>query len=545
MFEHEFSKYEIVTYLREYNKLMLYSTVNRKDKFFDSFKKLMRRDKKAQYAIVSHYNEMVDIYEIVLLTRYLTILYDNYFEYLLNENIENINIPDDILLVNKKYTKKEIITNLRNAFNNVDNPKRDSFRLIRVDEDSKSKIKLEVLYMVDNMPFHAILDADILKDICYGINDINKISLAHIQALKVKNKQFKPSDIAIRTYYFGENMYKANRNIIIEKLNNNKDKPCELLFLENGLSYDEYSYNDKQYNKVLEDLQVWGNKNVSGYEVQDHLLKKVMPLSCLKEKSILMNLILTDKYVKEYDKSYHDIVDEATKIAILKRVDEESPLYPYANTYESDRQIMYELFDYENILSITNSIYYEYLFGNLIEENYVKFTNSNIADKEKVIKAFSNMHWYKGEKEAFVLYDWDKNYNKPTINMEIDFEKMEKCADLYYQYAIYFMPEDNKFMDIPIHFMVEKQIDGSNKKIGISCIKNNKYYFYNMFKEYLVVCGETQRQRYANKEELEFFLNELNNLSIEEKQDNDELLQEIKNVLEESIELEEQDKKHL
>ena len=129
MFDHEFTKYEIVTYLRECEKMMFYASNNDNVEFFRLFALALHRDNKSQYAIMSHYNEMLDIYEIVLLMRILTGVYDNYIEFFKDEAIESLDIPTDFVLTNRKFTKKHIITCLRNAFSHVNDPKRNSYRI--------------------------------------------------------------------------------------------------------------------------------------------------------------------------------------------------------------------------------------------------------------------------------------------------------------------------------------------------------------------------------------------------------------------------------
>lgn len=523
MFDHEFKKSEIATYLKEFNKLMSYASMHRDMKFFDLFKMIMRRDNKIQYAIASHYNEMIDIYEIILLTKYLKEFYDNYFEFLLDEITEKFNISNDFIIFPKKISKKEIITNLKEAFDNE-----KFYRIIRVDEDSTSKVKIEILYTNhESKVFHAIIDAETLKKICLELHINTDIELSYIQL--TGNNLFSSDEISLRRYYIKDYIPEKNKKDLLYCINNRDSKSCEIVFLENGMDYEDYYYKDVEYAKIGEDLKYWGTKKISGYEVMEHLLRKVMPFSSLKERPLLLNLILTDSYMRDYKSMYSDMENELKKIGILKKVSIDSPLYLYIKKYGANRQASYEIQDYENIISITNSIYYGYMFSNIINEDEIEIDNKKIP-RIKLSNSFNNFLWYKCSNERYMIcnYENEREYNSNSFKTDIDNIKLDRYL------KDYDIAKEEGYMDIPIHFMIEDK-DNFKKTIGLSFIKDNVYYFYNLNKEYLLVCGLDQKQRYATLDEMKIFMKELENLSEEERLRNNKSLENIKKVLGESI----------
>ena len=551
MFDHEFTKYEIATYLRECEKMMFYASNNDNIEFFRLFALALHRDNKSQYAIMSHYNEMLDIYEIVLLMRILTGVYDNYIEFFKDETIESLDIPTDFILTDRKFTKKHIITCLRNAFNHVNDPKKNSYRIIRVNEDGKSKIKLEVLYNPGGqIPVHAIIGIDRLKKICLEIFKNNKAEL--VPYIDINNMEESILDNPLRKYYIGKDMSELNKNNLLESLNSDTKRDSELLFLENGMSYEDYYYTDEQDAKIKKDLKWWGDLKISGFKVINHLLRKVMPFPCLKDKAVLLNLIVVDKYARRVNGTYLELKKAAYRIAELDTISKNSPLYPYSQIFERDMNMFYETLDIENVLSITSSIYYGYLFDNLVEDEFVKLGTEQEIKKENLVKAFYNLSWYIGRDDNYKILDWDseeKYYSKSKefLNIDVSFENMRKCAELYYNNGMMSKEENSKFMDIPIHIMVDKQKDGEKKQMGISCIKNDIYYYYSIKNVHLKVCGEDQQQRFANSDEIDFFIKELDNLTYEERKENKKLIEEvIENLLfekEERIKEEQEEEK--
>ena len=252
MKNHEFTKYEIATYLRDYNRTMTYATMNQDIPFYEVFKHHMHVDDRIQYAIKDYYYEMISIYEILLLSKFLTALYDNYFDNLLESSINKINIPDSIF-VNKNdrsnFSNKQIIKFIRNALNHNDNPSHDLARFIRINENEKEQIKLEiVLKNTKPIPFHVMLDINELISICFEIKNANSIIIASNRStrpifLNSSNVNETLNNIFLRKFFARKKLTDEQKERIISHINsNNKTKNYEKFFLENGARiYSVYS----------------------------------------------------------------------------------------------------------------------------------------------------------------------------------------------------------------------------------------------------------------------------------------------------------------
>ena len=62
MEKHEFTKYEIATYLRDYNRTLTYAIMNQDVPLYEVFKHHMQVDNRIQYLIKDYYYEMISIH---------------------------------------------------------------------------------------------------------------------------------------------------------------------------------------------------------------------------------------------------------------------------------------------------------------------------------------------------------------------------------------------------------------------------------------------------------------------------------------------------
>lgn len=552
MKKHEFTKYEIATYLRDYNRTMTYAIMNQDVSFYEVFKHHMCADGRIQYAIKDYYYEMISIYEVLLLSKFLTTLYDNYFDNLLETSINRINIPDSIFINNNdrsKFSNKQIIKFIRNALNHNDNPTHDLARFIRINEDEKEKIKVEILLRnTKPIPFHIMLDINELMSICFEIKNANSIIIASNRStrpisLNSSNVNETLNNMLLRKFFARKKLTDEQKEKIISHINSgNKTKNYEEFFLENGMEYKDIQYSIAQKIKIEEDLKYWESLGEKGNDVISHLLDKVMPFSWTKDRVLTMNLILSNYYMRNGKSTIFDLVNDARQVYQSKTLNEESPLKLYGKTFGIDDNILYDSIDFENLLSITNAIYYGYLFDTLIMDNEVNITDSKIVKREKIRDSFVHMRWYKGTNECFKLFDWDNgidneyNPNNPEFwKYNVRYVDMANCAESYFQRIVKPKTNTSGYMDSPIHFKKNFSEDGTSLVIGISFIKNGVFYYFDLNdnnEEFnLLVCDDSQIQRLANEEEKQIFISELDNLSEKEKNDFSSIIDNIKNKL--------------
>ena len=361
MEKHEFTKYEIATYLRDYNRTLTYTIMNQDVPLYEVFKHHMQVDNRIQYSIKDYYYEMISIYEILLLSKFLTTLYDNYFDNLLESSINKISIPDSIFINSNdrsNFSNRQIIKLIRNALNHNDNPSHDLVRFIRT-ENEKTKIEI-LLKNTKPIPFYVMLDINELMSICFEIKNTNSIII-------ISNRSTKPislnssnvnetlNNIFLRKFFARKKLTDVQKEIIISHINsNNKTKNYEKLFLENGMEYKDIYYSIAQKIKIEEDLKYWESIGEKGNDVISHLLDKVMPFSWAKDRVLTMNLILSNYYMRNGKNSIFDLIKDARQIYQRKNLNDEYPLNLYTKSFGIDENILYDSIDFENLLSITN-----------------------------------------------------------------------------------------------------------------------------------------------------------------------------------------------
>ena len=552
MKNHEFTKYEISTYLRDFDRTLLYATMNQDVSLYKNFKQHMINDGRIQYAIRDYYLEMISVYEMLLISKFLTALYDNYFDYLLEASINSINIPDGIFVNSNdrsKFSNKQIIKYIRNAFNHNDNTEFDLVKFIRVNEGDKDNIKVEILLRnTKPIPFHIVLDIKDLITISYEIKNHSTViigskrskrpvSLNSTNADKVLNNMF------LRKFFARKKLTDAQKEAIVSCVKeNNKTKNYEQFFLENGMEYRDIPYDIAQKIRIEEDLKYWESLGKNGDDVISHLLDKVMPFSWSKDRVLTMNLILANWYMRKDGSTILDLARDARRVYQNKTFDEKSPLDLYCRSFGIDNRIIYDSEDLYNILSITDAIYYGYLFDTLITDSKININDSKSVSREKIRDSFVHMRWYKGIHECFKLFDWDNgidneyNPNSPGFwKYNIKYDDMIKCAELYFQRIV--EPKTNRdgYMDLPIHFKKNIFEDGTSILTSISFIKKGVFYccLLNDMCENtnLLVRDESQIGRPANAEEIMCFISELDNLSEKEKKDFSDSIEAIKKDL--------------
>ena len=552
MNKHEFTKYEVATYLRDYNRTMTYAIMNQDIPFYEVFKHHMHVDGRIQYAIKDYYYEMISIYEILLLSKFYTVMYDNYFDNLLESSIDKISIPDSVFINNNdrsKFSNKQIIKFIRNALNHNDNPTHDLAKFIRINEDEKEKIKVEILLRnTKPIPFHVMLDINELISICFEIKNANSIIIASNRStrpisLNSSNVNETLNNMFLRKFFARKKLTDGQKEAIISHINSgNKTNNYEKFFLENGMEYKDIQYSIAQKIKIEEDLKYWESLGESGNNVISHLLDKVMPFSWSKDRVLTMNLILSNYYMRDGKSTIFDLVKDARQIYQSNNLNEDHPLNLYGKSFGIDDNILYDSIDFENLLSITNAIYYGYIFDTLVTDNEVKITDSKTIEREKIRDSFVHMRWYKGVNECFKLFDWDNgidneyNPNSPDFwKYNIRYKDMANCAESYFQRILKTQINVNGYMDSPIHFKKNFLEDGTSVITGISFIKNGVFYYLDLNNNNqdleLLICDSSQIQRLANEDEKRLFISELDNLSEKEKNDFSSIIEKLKNKL--------------
>ena len=546
MDKYEFSKIEIATYLRDYYRTIIYSIKYRDIPFYEVFIHSLVEEDRLQYAMIDYYYEMISIYEFMLFSKYFSVLYDSRFDFLNENQINSINIPRNIFINEddySKFSKRQIIQYIRNAFNHNDNISHDLIKFIRVNENDQEIIKVEInLKNSKPIPFHVILDNEAFISIISELQNAKTISIISNQADERVNVHSSNilnalDKMYVRKFYTKKKLSDENltsiKKIVREK---GKTKGLESILSTYGLDYKDYRFLVPQKLKIEEDLKYWEKIKRDSSGALFHLISKVMPISVVKLRTLLTNLILADNYLRSSNRSFTDFSNDAIKMYKSKKLDSSSPVFIYAQLYGIDENIIYDFNDYDDIFSIVSTIYYGFLFDSLISDNDIEFPKSKKIERSHLRDSFVHMRWFKGINECFKLYDWKYGINNefnPNADgfwkSNVTFADMYNCSETYYKREL---AKTSKTINIPIHFRKLKDY------LCISFIKDDVYYnlVVSSSNEKKLECNleirdRSQIIRSANNDEIRMFISELEYLSSNEKNENKEILDSIVNIL--------------
>ena len=475
------SKIEIATYLKDYSDFMKCVSLNYEENLFEVFKNMLIENGRGQYAIKEYYFEMISVFEFFLLNKTYSFMADNLFDYILENKLSKIDIPDDIF-INKsdatRFSKKQIIKFIRNAINHNDHNDKELYNLY----NDNGKLKIEIhLKNVKPIPFHIELDINDYIKIMGGLWKANKIDLIYY---KVKEEiNFKNNDleneldkIFYRRYYYNSKI----EDKMLDKIKNQDENETINYSIERNLNSNDYYYRDYQLTKpqklkILEDLKFWSDVLPLDDTMSiDYVVPKIVPLGINKNKQLRFSLIIADWYAKSCEKSLFDIANDARKVC-LKEYDEDNMLY-VDNMLEKDYRIVMRAFDHEYRESIAFSVYASYLFDTLITDENIKIGN-NYYPRERIRNSFVHGRWFNGINGCYKLYDCDNgednelNYN---WRASIPCDLLSKSVDAYY-YKLLKDKDDNFLYSQPFI-----SLDNNGKPISITFIKNDKNYILNI-----------------------------------------------------------------
>ncbi|HIT21996.1 MAG TPA: hypothetical protein IAB56_03340 [Candidatus Scybalousia intestinigallinarum] len=554
--EHEFTKSEIATYLKDFHETTMLAAKYYKQSFFEVFLNAMAYDNRIQFANSAYYQEMISIYQFQVLSKYLTAFYDNNrskkknnLNYLLENRLESISIPEKIFVApssKSDFSNQEIIELIRYAFNHNDKPDHALLKFLRVYENGKIDIYAELL--VEDK------DKGKLFKVRLNLGDFSNIILEFKSALNfnllvIRNKiNFTSStdidvilnNIYVRKFYpkgktseeqlknlndyFSEMLEqeKSEKQVMKkdlktqqEELKKKQDEYEEFL-MKNGLEFKDYSLTDFQKEKIKEELKNWPTE---GNNVLFHLVNNVMPLSGLKLRNLIINFCLVDFFMKKPECSLDQIREEAAKIFTENQCPKNSSLYTYTKFWGIDNNFLYDVFDLENSLSTASAIYYGYLFDTLTTgKGDIGIMSGNEVSRTNLRNSFVHMRYGSGSNDSWELFDLkDKKNPSKKFRKIISSKDMEECSKRIYREKTKQESQKDDFMDMPIQFGYVYSKKEESMVATILCTKGSNCYFFPLLAindlPTLKVIRKDQSLKDATEEEKGMFINELHNLS--------------------------------
>ncbi len=517
--EHEFTKSEIATYLKDFHETTMLAMKYPSVPFYGIFLKTMAENNRIQFANYDYYLEMISVYQFQLLSKYLTILYDEHFKRLLENRIRGIDITKEIFIDSSKsnFENKDIIYLIRTAFNHNDN--NTLLKFLRVNENGKRDIYAELRLKNEkdqNMPFEAKLN---LGDFAKIISEFKSAINFSLLALHGEETTSLDNIYARKFYPPGTPSKEQLKNLHDKFSEMQKQGEYEDLLKENKLNSKDYFLLPSQKEKIKEDLKKWPTE---GTKALFHIVSNVMPLSYLKFRTIVLNLCLVDFFMKKPECSLKRIEKEAIKIFTNKKCPEDSPLFTYTKYFGIDN-VLYDVLDFENSFSLASAIYYGYLFDTMLDKNdKMKIMPENKIQQNKIRNSFVHMRWHRGVNGSWKLFDW-KNENKIKGDFSEGFlgsiskENMEECSKRIYKEKLEQEGQKDSFIDIPPALEYVYMANRKNIADAICYIKDSNLYFLsysnvNATLKLKVIKGN-QLPKGATEEEQEIFINELYNLS--------------------------------
>lgn len=457
------TKDKIATYLRDFwitmysaNKMQYDTSAS----FYDIYNALLTKSGREDDSSIDEYRKMINFVIFFSVIREFSILYDNFFPYIREEDLKDIDFdgifvnPSDSALF--KYKKRDIISYIRNALNHNDINNLCSFAY-----DENGSYRVEINLHSTNPPFNAELDYSKLLEIIYQLTF--KARKCDITVMKRDGNEKIPSfDYKflnqIKSFYISRIHAKTNNGFteeerkMISEIHNKGELSSKELIDKFGDNINVYDYHlswEQAY--AVEGKIKWLNNiakqfdNNTGVLINDDMLKTVIyntiPLGALKldlfEYYIHLLLNLTGG-----DKSLFNA-------AIMTR----NQSLNHGKLFESVNN-SWSYFTIDNVSNefFAAGLYFGYIFDSVITDDEVIIGDKKY-NRDKIRNSFTHMRNYFSD-EKFYLYDLNDSLNekksKKIINElnqkfigSFTINDIAKCVEIYYSYLIKNVSVDN------------------------------------------------------------------------------------------------------
>ena len=406
----EYSRADIACTLRLFNNFISRAYVNRNVSFEDNFKEAYKYDIDDSYDRDKYFTTIY-LSTLFFAAKYYSTLYDNYFKYLREDKIEEINIPDEIFVNpsdRRRFSKKQIIKNIRDSLNHndvIDNYKVVSYGntiYYEINKPDATPIPFHVLVNPKDL-FH-ISNALLSKNTFVGsgcIIDPNSLDSVDNMIDKCvyrkyySKKQLKDGSISRLT-----NLYHNDYDFM-------KDKDD---YVNRVLDYKDFTFSISQKNKIKNDYNYWlFLDNLLDKEAMlRHCTKIVMPLSIEKIDTFIISSIFYN-YLLEPDKSFMDIAIDTNHLCLGDDYSLEDKFKLYL-MYKDKKDLYFDGCDVGQIYALLGSIYYSYMFDNIITDPIVDINNKQY-ERRHLRNGFVHLRWFQTEKSSYRLFDWGNSMN--------------------------------------------------------------------------------------------------------------------------------------
>jgi len=432
-----FNKYEIATYLRDYANLIELATKYPNIPLFEIYHSVLSRE--GREATEDNYHIMMNFMIFFTNVRMFSIIYDNYFQYVREEDLKNVDFSS--IFVNKedyksfKNNKKDIVKFIRNGLNHNLQNELCHYSFDGVD----SSYNVDISLKSTNPPFNAKIYYIKLLEISFEI--MHRASRKDITILRNKEKARKwkgDNQIAsfAKDFYF-RRIYPKNKNIdlsdiidLLEKKGSEGLKEDEQLtnkvdVVDYQLSWLDAYIVEEKYKDLAKKLNISGMNKFVNDDLFRYAVYNTVPLGILKLDylSYELNLLL---------KANHgDLsLSEAGYMAITNNVDKNR----FSSTPNSR---LYYMYDGTSNIFYAKMLYAGYMFDSIIKDDKIVVSGKEYS-KDRIRNAFVHMRNFFSQDKIY-LFDLvgkkrDKIVNdlNQEVVLSITKQDLDNLLDGYY-----------------------------------------------------------------------------------------------------------------
>lgn len=445
------TKDKIATYLRDFFMTMRIANKKRfisSDSFYSTYRTYLIDSKRDNEASIKDYQKMINFVIFFTIIREFSILYDNFFPYIREEDLRDLDF--DSIFVNPsnkelfKYRKRDIITNIRNALNH------NSDNLCSFTRDDNGNYSVRINLQGTNPPFNVEMDYVKILEIIYQISARARRSditlMRRDSSGKIPSYDYNYID-QIKTFYITRVHAKTKNGLTpeqiekIKEIHNYSKNPCRELTEKMGDEVDIYDshLSWEQVYAIHGKADALNNlaKQLGEYTrelINDDMLKSIIyntiPLGILKVDSLEYYL----KVLLKLSNSNITLLDAA--VLVRNESLNTGKLYGAANNSWS-----YYVIDNISNEFFAASLYLGYMFDSVIADEEVSIEGKKYR-RDKIRNSFVHMRNYFSDKK-FYLYDLTDTLNEKKARKIINelnqkfvgsfsLSELINCVDTYY-----------------------------------------------------------------------------------------------------------------
>ncbi len=437
--EESFSKYDIATYLRDYAAIMDLASNDPNKPLYDIYQGVLYSQGRDSEISIDNYQKMINFIIFFTNIRMFSIIYDNYFQYVHEEDLKDIDFSD-IFIDKSDYkdfekNKKDIIKYIRNGLNhNLQN------ELCHYSFNDDMSYKVNISLKGTNPPFNASINYIKLLEIMFKImNKAKKYDVTILKNKDISNKKYDIKHISnmVKNYFVRrihpktKNGYPDESIDLIKLHGNNVFKNIELLkdkvdIIDYPLSWkDAYAIEEKikDLDKILSSYNY--GKDLINEDLVKFVVYNTIPLGILKldHFNYELHMLLKARFS-------NISLNQASLEAITSSNDSEA--------FKSvNNSWFYYMSDKVSNIFFARMLYASYMFDSVILDNKITVDGKEYS-KDRIRNAFVHMRNYFST-DKMHLFDLTGKRKDKIINelnqepiISISKQDMKLLLDSYY-----------------------------------------------------------------------------------------------------------------